>query len=112
MKFKTTIKKLAGLCVLSAISTGAVALDDEDKAVRLVEALSGNMVYIHLMESMNKQPSCAKYNAIIACSTENSYCSHALSIALAAQAANRTIDFQTSDSCIGSAAEFVRLRMR
>ncbi|WP_445357509.1 hypothetical protein ACJJIC_17420 [Microbulbifer sp. ANSA002] len=113
MMFKGSFEKIASLCLFAFTSLNALALDDEDKAIRLVEALSGNKVYIHLKEPMNKQPSCSKWETIIACSTDNSYCSHALSIALAAQASNRTIDFQTSESsCVGDAAEFVRLRMR
>ncbi|WP_444889781.1 hypothetical protein [Microbulbifer sp. DLAB2-AA] len=114
MSFRVLFKKISCLLLLSLTSSAALALDDEGKEIRLVEALSGDMIYIHLKEPTSKKSSCSKYETIIACSTaNNSFCSHALSIALAAQASNRTIDFQISEaSCIGSAAEFTRLRMR
>lgn len=105
--------KPISLLFLCAFCDSSYALNNEDKGVWLVESLiDSKRVFLHLSDTTDARPSCARAHKIIACSLTDVGCEQALSIALAAKLSDKKIDFQLTGECIGTIPKFDRLRIQ
>jgi hypothetical protein len=95
--------------VLTTVGT-AYALNNEGVAVKRVEALEKDRVFIHIKGKIKSMPKCAKHDNIIACSLKDEFCRQSFKVALGARMSDSEIDFEVENRCIGNVTEFSRLR--
>lgn len=108
------MKRLCVAAALTVMTTAgfALALTYEGRTISRVDT-QPNILIIQLNQNHgNTLPgSCNQHVSSMACNLNDPYCDMAGKIALAAQMAGKTVDYELSTTCEGIFVKFTRLRV-
>lgn len=96
-----------------ATAVGSVAaLNNENRSVKRVEVLDSGRVYIELTSEHTTPPCNSPHRTLMVCLLTEPYCEPAMKLALSAQLAGKTVDYELDGSCISDVPRFSRFRVK